>query len=141
MSTSRNGVGSGSTVKPVLDAYSAVAVLLLIIIAIAAWRHFDATFAIRGAGTPLTTVEPNLVPWWELTVLPRIGETKARQIVTYRETPVSGGVKGRTPPAFRTPGDLARVRGIGPKTVTRIAPYLRFESKRSIASPTQDFRS
>lgn len=127
MSSSRNGGESGSTVEHALDAYSAVAVLLLIIIAIAAWRHVGATFVIHGAGTPLETVEPNLAPWWELTVLPRIGETKARTIVTYRDTTRNGEGVGATPPAFQTPGDLARVRGIGPKTVARIAPYLRFE--------------
>lgn len=129
MSSSRNGGGSGFTVEPAFDAYCAVGVLLLIIIATATWRHVGSTFAFHGAGAPLGTVEPNLAPWWELTVLPRIGEITARAIVTYRETPGNGGGKGRTPPVFQTPGDLARVRGIGPKTVTRIAPYLRFESK------------
>lgn len=131
MSSSRNGVGSGFTVEPTFDAYSAVGVLLLIIIAIAAWRHASSTFAFHGVGAPLSTVEPNLAPWWELTVLPRIGETTARAIVTYRGSPGNGGEKVRTPPVFQTPGDLARVRGIGPKTVTRIAPYLRYESTQS----------
>ena len=131
MSNSRNGGGSGSTVEPAFDAYFAVGVLLLLIIAIAAWRHVGSTFAFHGAGEPLSTVEPNLAPWWELTVLPRIGETTARAIVTYRGSPPDGRGKGRTPPVFQTPGDLARVRGIGPKTVTRIAPCLRFESNQS----------
>ena len=131
MSSSRNGGGFGSTVESAFDTYSAVAALLLIIIATAAWRHVGATFAIHDAGTPLSTVEPNLAPWWELTVLPRIGETTARAIVTYRDNPRNGEGVGKTPPAFQTPGDLTRVRGIGPKTVTRIAPYLRFESESS----------
>ena len=128
MSSSRNGGGSGLTVEPPFDAYSAVGVLLLIMIASAACRHVGSTFAFQGTGTPHSTVEPNLAPWWELTVLPRIGETTARAIVMYRESPGNSGEKARTPPAFQIPGDLARVRGIGPKTVTRIAPYLRFES-------------
>ena len=131
MSSSRNGGESGFKVEPAFDAYCAVGVLLLLIIATAAWRHVGATFGFHDAGTPLATVEPNVAPWWELTVLPRIGETTARTIVNYRETTSNGGENGRTPPVFQTPGDLARVRGIGPKTVTRIAPYLRFESKSS----------
>lgn len=65
-------------------------------------------------------LDPNEATWSELAQLPGIGEIVARKIVSYRERP-------DTPkPAFRLPGDLDRVPGIGPKTAARIAPYLRF---------------
>jgi competence protein ComEA len=47
--------------------------------------------------------------------LPGIGETLAHRIVETRET---GG-------PFPSPDDLRRVRGIGPKKLEEIRPYLR----------------
>ena len=85
----------------------------------------------------LNTVDPNIAPWWELTVLPRIGETIARRIVRFRTSsasdPPNDSDSSNEPdpsvdePTFSKPADLERVRGIGPKTVERIAPWLRFE--------------
>lgn len=51
----------------------------------------------------------------ELQVLPEIGPSLAERIVTERET---GG-------PYRDLNDLRRVRGIGPRTLERIRPYLR----------------
>jgi competence protein ComEA len=48
----------------------------------------------------------------ELQLLPRIGPTLAARIIEERER---GG-------PFRTLHDLTRVRGIGPRTVERLAP-------------------
>jgi DNA uptake protein ComE-like DNA-binding protein len=62
-------------------------------------------------------VDPNRAPWYELALLPRIGETMAKRIVTYREA-------SSTPPAFRHLADLENVHGIGPKTVSQIHPHL-----------------
>ena len=59
-------------------------------------------------------VDVNRAPWTELTLLPGIGETLAKRIVVSRE---SHG-------PFATADDLRRVRGIGPKTLERIRPYL-----------------
>ena len=74
---------------------------------------------------PIGRIDPNAAPWWELTALPAIGETTARAIVDYRESAAAAGQ-----PAFTQAADLDRVRGIGPKTIARIAPYLRFDSAR-----------
>ena len=52
--------------------------------------------------------------WPELSQLPGIGETLARRIV---ESRVDDG-------PFVDHSDLTRVRGIGPRTLARIAPYL-----------------
>ena len=85
----------------------------------------------RGGGTAQaavrSTIDPNRAPWYEFTVLPRIGESLARRITEFR-TEASGrtGDDARRP-VFHSAADLDEVRGIGPKTVLRIAPYLRFD--------------
>lgn len=60
-------------------------------------------------------VDINTADWPELLQLPEIGETLAKRIVDSRRT---GG-------PFRDHRDLMRVRGIGPKTLDTIRPYLR----------------
>lgn len=52
--------------------------------------------------------------WPELAQLPQIGETLARRIVESREADGP----------FLDHDDLLRVRGIGPKTLEGIRPYL-----------------
>lgn len=59
-------------------------------------------------------VDINAAPWAELTALPGIGETLARRIVESREA------EG----PFVDHNDLLRVRGIGPKTLNDMKPYL-----------------
>ena len=49
----------------------------------------------------------------ELELLPGVGPAKAKLILEYREKH-----------AFRTVEELARVKGIGPKTVRRLRPHL-----------------
>ena len=66
-------------------------------------------------------VDPNTATVASLRRLPNIGPAKARAIVAYRRT---------HPAVFRTADDLARVRGIGPGTVARIARYLTVPSPR-----------
>ena len=60
-------------------------------------------------------VDINQADWPELTQLPAIGETLARRIVQSR----------RQNGPFRDLDDLRRVRGIGPKTLETMRPYLR----------------
>jgi competence protein ComEA len=61
-------------------------------------------------------VDINTADWPELVQLPGIGPTLAQRILESRR---SGG-------PFVSPKDLRRrVRGIGPKTLQRIQPYLR----------------
>lgn len=60
-------------------------------------------------------VDVNRAEWPELAQLPDIGESLAQRIVEERDE--------RGP--FRQHEDLRRVRGIGPKTLERIRPYLR----------------
>ena len=72
------------------------------------------------------TIDPNTAPWWELTVLPRIGEITARKIVRYRESVRETSPDGAEVVAFGRVADLAGVRGIGPRTLQRIGRYLDF---------------
>ena len=71
----------------------------------------------RSSNAALTPIDPNTAPWYELAALPRIGEQLAKRIVAYRD-------QAARPPAFRTLDDLSKVRGIGAKTVARLAPFL-----------------
>lgn len=68
-------------------------------------------------------INPNTDPWWKLASLPRIGKSRALQIIAARHEDGT--------PAFRIPADLEQVHGIGPATVQAIAPYLVFEGELS----------
>ena len=59
-------------------------------------------------------VDVNAATWPELTLLPDVGETLAKRIVDSRES------EG----PFRDLEDIQRVRGIGPKTLDKLRPYL-----------------
>ncbi len=59
-------------------------------------------------------VDLNRADWPELVQLPRIGPTLARRIVESRQTDGP----------FVDHEDIKRVRGIGPKTLERVRPYL-----------------
>ena len=61
------------------------------------------------------TVDINKATWPELALLPDIGETIARRIVEHR---LKHG-------PFKTLDELDQVRGVGPKTLAGIRPYLR----------------
>lgn len=76
----------------------------------------EASEASRDDG-PAFRVEVNSAPWQEWTLLPGVGETTAKRIVEHRDR--AGG--------FGRIDDLRRVRGIGPKTLERLRPYLLLE--------------
>jgi competence protein ComEA len=67
-------------------------------------------------------IDPNTADWPELTRLPGIGEVMAKRIVAYRQEHHTGSDQ----PVFGTADDLARVRGIGPKTVEKLKDQLKF---------------
>ena len=66
-------------------------------------------------GSIAYTVDLNSAEWTELTILPGVGETLAKRIIAHRN---ENG-------PFRDFDDLRRVRGIGPRTLERLTPYLR----------------
>jgi hypothetical protein len=69
-------------------------------------------------------LDPNTAKWWQLSCLPEIGDGLAKDIVAHRE-------KAGDAQPFRRAADLEDVPGIGPKTVQRIAKYLRFHEPKS----------
>ena len=69
-------------------------------------------------------VDINAADWPELMQLPGVGPTLAHRIVQSREAVGP----------FADNDDLRRVRGIGPKTLDQIRPYLRPTPGRNVAS-------
>jgi competence ComEA-like helix-hairpin-helix protein len=69
-----------------------------------------------GAGAPVR-IRINAATAAELDLLPGIGPALAARIIESR----------RADGPFSEPEDLERVRGIGPKTVERLVPYVRFD--------------
>jgi len=70
-------------------------------------------------------VNPNEASWASLGRLPGIGPVRAQAIVNYREE--YHRQNSSTSPAFKTAGDLEKVKGIGQVTAGRIEKYLIFE--------------
>jgi competence protein ComEA len=114
-----------STARWLLRRADQVGVAVLVaagLIATAGW--FVAQGGLRGRlvelerGEPQTArfeVDVNSAEWPELVQLPGIGETLAKRIVESREK------EG----PFIDHNDLRRVRGIGPRTLEKMRPYLR----------------
>ena len=69
-------------------------------------------------------INPNGAPAASLVRLPGIGLARAQAIVAYRK-----GLRERdaNDPAFRDCDDLQHVKGIGPKIVENMRPWLKFE--------------
>jgi len=108
---------STSRVEPVV----AILAVLALGMGTAIWRIHSSGDVSAPLPALETRVNPNTAPWWELMALPEIGESTARKIVDYRE------LHADRMPVFRSPADLEPVPDIGPKTIQRIAPYLRFD--------------
>jgi len=85
------------------------------------------------APPPQGVVNINSARAEELMLLPRIGEGKAQRIIEFR---------AKTP--FKTVNELARVKGIGLKTLRLLKPWLATEgpttltSEVRVASPKED---
>jgi DNA uptake protein ComE-like DNA-binding protein len=89
----------------------------------------DAPPAGHGQSAQGGLIDPNAAAWWELTVLPGVGEVTARKIVEYREArrkEIKEQLGEQNRSVFTCPADLKKVHGIGPKKVARMAPYLTF---------------
>jgi len=70
------------------------------------------------------TLNPNTAPLVSLMRLPRVGLTRARAIIAFRDRYRE---QNRREAPFRCPDDLQQITGIGPKTIQDIAGWLRFE--------------
>lgn len=69
-------------------------------------------------------IDVNTATWVEWIQLPNIGEMLARRIIEDRE---QNG-------PFPSVEDLGRVKGIGPKTIENLRPYLRVEASAGRAA-------
>jgi len=100
-----------------------LAVFLLSLVAIAGL--FISYYRARIAPSPVEILEQskvelggidiNTAEWWELTLLPGIGEKTAQKIVEHRQN--------HGP--FETSEDLLEVSGIGPATLAGIERYVK----------------
>ncbi len=68
-------------------------------------------------------IDLNRAEWYELIILPGIGETKARAIVGYRKE--AGN--------FKTIEQLCKVKGIGTKTVKRLKDLVYIKEQKNIS--------
>jgi competence protein ComEA len=72
---------------------------------------------------PPERINPNTASLASLVRLPNIGKARALDIMDYRDH------HQQDEPAFQSPQGLEQIRGIGPKTVANIAPWLTFEEE------------
>lgn len=66
-------------------------------------------------------INPNTAPLGSLVRLEGIGRARALDIIHFRQSHEVDGA------AFKTANDLQAIRGIGPKTVAKLSPWLGFE--------------
>ena len=110
--------------------HHAILLTLGLVLVATTWRGSLGVTAPPPAADLQEKIDPNAAPWWELTVLPGVGETLARRIVEHRELMLASP-SGISQPAFNAVHDLQDVRGIGPVKCRRIGPNLRFPERAS----------
>jgi DNA uptake protein ComE-like DNA-binding protein len=70
------------------------------------------------------SINPNTAPVASLLRLPGVGPIRAQAIVAYRQTHVLGHPKQT---AYKCLKDLERIKGLGPRTVSALSPWLIFD--------------
>lgn len=76
-------------------------------------------FVSEKEGATQKLIDINTASLDELTILPGIGPKISEDIIKYRET--NG--------PFKKGSDLLKVKGIGPKKMEKISPFLQFETE------------
>lgn len=108
-----------------IDAYVAVAIIAMgmAVAALSTDRTPtpDANDARRSV--LVTKINPNTASAAELGVLPGVGDVLAARIVVLRADRQDGE---QAEPVFQCAEDLRSVRGIGPKSIEKLRPFLGF---------------
>jgi DNA uptake protein ComE-like DNA-binding protein len=109
----------------------ALSLIVAALMALGAWRYVHNPVYVpeplSGPGARadelLTRLDPNTAPWRTLAALPGLGDKRAQAIAAYRDA-----FQQTHPddPAFRSPADLMKIKGIGPATTQNLEPYLTF---------------
>lgn len=110
---------------------STLAVIILVFVAALAAVRFLHPFRYDNppmADAPradrlVTKLDPNTADAAALAALPLIGPSRAQEIIDYRDRWQSDHPDQ---PAFTTPDDLLKVKGIGKSTLETLRPYLHF---------------
>jgi competence protein ComEA len=100
------------------SSVAAVLGALLALLAVVWWRNSGSQGLVDiDRAPPLVArfqVDVNRADWPELIQLPGVGQILAERLIAERDR---GG-------EFRSVDDLSRVRGVGPRTLERIRPYI-----------------
>lgn len=114
---------SSQSKKPLIAVLMALALLVPVSAAAAAPAAAPPT-ASDGAGDGVVNINDATAD--QLGYLPGIGPAKAERIVAYRAKHV-----------FKGPLELARVKGIGLKTVHKLKGWLRVEGPTTLSGPVR----
>jgi competence protein ComEA len=101
-------------------ALAGLVLVALVVLVVAWWMQGGASGELveideQSRRVATFSIDINHAPWTELSQLPGIGEALARRIVESREK------EG----PYKSHDDLGRVKGIGPKTIERMRPFLK----------------
>jgi DNA uptake protein ComE-like DNA-binding protein len=113
------------TLKPKSDVRSSafgLAITLAVVLSysILAMERRNGT---QRAITLNESINPNTAVLASLLRLPGVGPIRAQAIVAYRQTHVAGHPK-QAP--YQCLNDLERIKGLGPRTVSALSPWLIF---------------
>jgi len=122
-------------VSPFPEQTSAFVIAIFGCLALSAWYLCAEVSVLPTANVAIPqTVNPNHAPLGSLIRLPGVGPVRAQAIVDFRQTEQQKR-PGRH--AFREASDLARIKGIGPKTVQGLEPWLELSTSCCLPTSTR----
>jgi hypothetical protein len=78
MNAAVSGSGGSADQGPTGRSVAALLLVLSVLFAASLVHHAVVSRPATLRGTPLTTLDPNTAPWWELALLPRVGPRDRR---------------------------------------------------------------